>query len=63
MCALGAGIAVLPTPLGDSLIGVERIDLGAQPPGRDTWIGYHRDLRRLARLRALIDFIVARLAN
>lgn len=63
MCALGAGIAVLPTPLGDSLVGVERIDLGAQPPGRDTWIGYHRDLRRLARLRALIDFIVAKLAN
>lgn len=63
MCALGVGIAVLPVPLGDSLLGVERIDLGAQPPGRDTWIGYHRDLRRLARLRALIDFIVAKLAN
>jgi DNA-binding transcriptional LysR family regulator len=48
--------------LGDSLIGVERISLGEEPPGRDTWIGYHRDLRKLARLRALIDFVVERLA-
>lgn len=63
MCAQGAGIAVLPTPLGDGLAGVERIDLGKQPPGRDTWVGYHRDLRRLARLRALLDLVVARLAN
>jgi DNA-binding transcriptional LysR family regulator len=55
MCALGLGVAVLPIPLGDSTDGIERIDLGAEPPGRDTWIGYHRDLRRLARLRALLD--------
>jgi DNA-binding transcriptional LysR family regulator len=62
MCALGVGIAVLPRPMGDSLSGVERIDLGEEPPGRGTWIGYHRDLRNLARLRALIDFVVGRLA-
>ena len=41
----------------------ERLDLGEDPPGRDTWLGYHRDLRRLARLRALIDFVVARLGG
>jgi DNA-binding transcriptional LysR family regulator len=63
MCALGMGIAVLPIPLGDAISGIERIDLGAEPPGRDTWIGYHRDLRRLARLRALVDLVIARLAN
>jgi len=63
MCAQGIGIAVLPIPLGDSTAGIERIDLGAEPPGRDTWIGYHRDLRRLARLRALLDVVIARLAN
>lgn len=62
MCALGAGIAVLPVPLGEVLPGVERLDLGAEPPGRDTWVGYHRDLRRLARLRALLDLVVARLS-
>lgn len=63
MCSEGVGVAVLPRPLGDALAGVERIDLGEEPPGRDTWIGYHRDLRRLARLRALLDLVIERLAN
>jgi len=30
---------------------------------RDTFVGYHRDLRRLPRLRALLDFMIDRLAN
>ncbi len=63
MCALGAGVAVLPRPLGDAIPGIERIDLGENPPGRDTWVGYHRDLKRLARLRALLDIVIKRLAN
>lgn len=62
MCARGLGITVLPIPLGEATAGIERIDLGAEPPGRDTWLGYHRDLRRVARLRALIDLVTARLA-
>ncbi|HPN80303.1 LysR substrate-binding domain-containing protein, partial [Dokdonella sp.] len=62
MCQLGAGIAVLPQPLGVGLDGIERLDLGSDPPGRDTWIAWHRDLRKLARLRAFIDLVVARLA-
>jgi DNA-binding transcriptional LysR family regulator len=63
MCALGAGVAVLPRPLGDALPGLTRIELGEPPPGRDTWVGYHRDLKRLARLRALLDLVIERLAN
>ncbi len=63
MCALGVGVAVLPRPLGDPLPGVERVDLGEQPPGRDTWVGYHRDMQRLARLRALLNLMIERLAN
>jgi DNA-binding transcriptional LysR family regulator len=63
MCERGVGISVLPVPLGDKLAGVERLDLGEEPPGRDTWIGYHRDLRRLARLRALLDLVIERLGN
>lgn len=58
MCMQGVGISVLPTALGDSLVGLERLDLGEQPPGRDMWVGYHRDLRRLARLRALLDLVI-----
>jgi DNA-binding transcriptional LysR family regulator len=63
LCARGAGLAVLPRPLGDATPGIVRIDLGEDPPGRDTHIGYHRDLRRLRRLRALLDLVIDRLAN
>jgi DNA-binding transcriptional LysR family regulator len=63
LCAEGAGIAVLPRPLGDAFAGLQRVDLGEQPPGRDTHIGYHRDLKRLARLRALLDLVIERLGN
>lgn len=63
LCALGTGLAVLPRPLGDALEGVRRIDLGEDPPSRETYVGYHRDLKRLARLRRLLDLVIERLAN
>jgi len=63
MCAQGVGVAVLPRPLGDSVANLRLIDLGEPPPGRDTYVGYHRDLKRLARLRALLDLVIDRLAN
>jgi DNA-binding transcriptional LysR family regulator len=63
MCAEGGGFAVLPCPLGDSTSGLRRIDLGDAPPGRDVWVGFHRDLRRVARLRALLDATIEALAN
>ncbi|MET1027200.1 MAG: LysR family transcriptional regulator [Dongiaceae bacterium] len=59
-CAAGAGLAVLPRPLGDAMPGLQQLDLGEPPPGRDVWLGYHRDLKRLARLRALLDATIAR---
>lgn len=61
-CAAGAGLAVLPRVIGDAVPGIARVDLGEAPPSRDVWVGYHRDLRRLARLRALLDLTVERLA-
>jgi DNA-binding transcriptional LysR family regulator len=63
LCANGAGLAVLPRPLGDAMSGIERVDLGEAPPGRDTWVGYHRDMKRMTRLRALLDLVIERLAN
>ncbi|MEP9380116.1 LysR family transcriptional regulator [Aquabacter sp. CN5-332] len=60
LCALGA---VLPRPLGDGTPGIALVDLGEQPPAPETWIGYHRDLRRLPRPRALLDVIIARIAR
>lgn len=55
MCARGLGIAVLPRLVGDATPGLRVLDLGEAPPSRDIWMGYHRDLRRLARLRALVE--------
>ncbi len=46
--------------LGDATPGIERIDLGEEPPTRDNWLGYHRDLKRLPRLRALADLLIER---
>ena len=54
-CVRGAGIAVLPRILGDAL--PLRLLRGDPPPGRDVWIGYHQDLRRLRRLRTLVDHL------
>ncbi len=63
LCASGGGLAVLPRPLGDRDRRLVALDVGVTPPGRDTFVGYHRDLKRLARLRALLDLVIERLAN
>jgi len=63
LCRQGIGLAVLPKPFGDQIPGIAPIDLGEPPPGRNTYVGYHRDLRRLSRLRALLDLVIDRLAN
>jgi DNA-binding transcriptional LysR family regulator len=63
LCQLGAGLAVLPCPLADSLGGMKRLDIGETPPSRNTYVGYHRDLRRMPRLRALLDFVIEELAQ
>jgi len=62
MCVAGRGWAVLPAHLGDRAPGLVRVDLGEPPPHRDVWVGFHQDLRRLARLRRLVEFTVAALA-
>lgn len=62
-CAAGVGVAVLPCLLGDSHPGLRRVKLSSPPPGRDVWLGYHRDLRRLPRLRALVNLLVERLGQ
>lgn len=63
LCASGGGLAVLPRPLGDRDRRLVALDIGTTPPGRDTYVGYHRDMKRLARLRALLDLVIERLAE
>lgn len=57
MCRQGVGIAVLPRVVGSQVSGLRLLDLPSEPPGRDIWMGYHRDLKHLQRLRAFIGVI------
>jgi molybdate transport repressor ModE-like protein len=63
MCRQGVGIAVLPRVVGDQIAGIRRLAPPKPPPARDIWMGYHRDLRRLQRLRAFISTVSDHLAN
>lgn len=58
-CGTGVGFAVLPQLLAERMPQLTPVDLGSAPPGRDIWLAYHRDLRGLNRLRALLDHTVA----
>ncbi|QYO76041.1 LysR family transcriptional regulator [Devosia salina] len=60
-CAAGVGFAVLPRILAERMPQLKAINLGSAPPGRTMWLAYHRDLRHLARLRALLEHTIAAL--
>ena len=62
MCRMGGGLAVLPCRLAAQIDGLERVDLGEAPPPRNLYFGYHRDLAKLARLRALVQLVTERLS-
>lgn len=57
-CAAGAGIAVLPRAIGNAQPDLVLLG-GEEPPHREIWVGYHQDLKRLRRLRALLDHLAA----
>ncbi|WP_416772721.1 LysR family transcriptional regulator [Pseudomonas sp. RHF3.3-3] len=63
MCAMGLGLAVLPRALGDQSPLLRRLDIDEEPPTRNIWMGYHRDMRQMDRLRALADLAVERLGD
>lgn len=63
MCAQGLGITVLPRPVGDQVPNLRRLGGLDEPPMRSIWMGYHRDLRDLGRLRAFVDIVIARIAT
>jgi DNA-binding transcriptional LysR family regulator len=63
MCRQGVGIAVLPQVVGNQMAGLRRLNLPAEPPSRDIWMGYHRDLKQLHRLRAFIATVTDHIAN
>lgn len=62
-CAHGIGIAVLPRVVGDGMADLRRLELSTEPPIRHIWMGYHRDLKRLNRLRAFIATVLKHVAS
>lgn len=57
LCALGQGLAILPVAVGHATPGLKVVELEESPPERNLWLGYHRDLRNLKRLRELINML------
>jgi DNA-binding transcriptional LysR family regulator len=53
----GAGVAGLPRFLGDADPGLQRLEVDGKPFFRDIWLLVHRDLRRSAPVRAVMDFM------
>jgi DNA-binding transcriptional LysR family regulator len=57
--AAGAGLVCLPCRLGDVWPGLTRIDTPTPVPAREVWLGMHADTRKVPRVRALADYLVA----
>jgi DNA-binding transcriptional LysR family regulator len=55
--AAGLGVGPLPCWLGDTTPGVERV-LPGQVYTQELWLVLHRDLRHVARVRAVSEFFV-----
>lgn len=54
----GLGLVLLPCFLGDPDPGLVRVPGTGLLPGKSLWLLFHGDLRRTARIRALVDFLV-----
>jgi len=59
MAGAGLGLACLPRLVGDGTPGVELLQPPVPAPERRLWLGVHRDVRKLPRVRAAIDHLSA----
>ena len=58
MAAAGMGLACLPRLVGDATVGLRRLTPPEPPPERRLWLGVHRELRQLTRIKAVVAFLV-----
>ncbi|CTP85979.1 LysR substrate-binding domain-containing protein [Xanthomonas graminis] len=58
----GAGVAGLRCFLGDADPALLRLEHAGSTFSRDLWLVMHRDLRRAAPVRAVLDFVTAAIA-
>ena len=57
VCEQGAGLALLPHSVAEHY-SLKRIELKTKTPEGSIWLGFHRDLRTLERLREVIRHVV-----
>ncbi|HSC80879.1 MAG TPA: LysR substrate-binding domain-containing protein, partial [Chitinolyticbacter sp.] len=60
--AAGLGLGEIPLPLG-ALDGLQRLCPEGDSPPYDIWLVTHKDVRHTARVRVVIDAIVAAFAS
>lgn len=61
MATASVGLAVLPCFLGDRVPGLVRAPFQEPELDRSIWLLFHNDLRKTARIRAFVDFLVSRI--
>jgi len=59
MAGAGLGLACLPRLVGDRTPGLEVLSPPVPAPERRLWLGVHRDVRKLARVRAAMDHLAS----
>ncbi len=59
----GAGVAVLPCALGDGVAGVTRLAPPLEVLATQLWLCTHPDIRKVARIRALLDALHASIST
>jgi len=63
LASAGVGIACLPRLLGDRAPGLQLLGPPSAAPERPLWLGVHRDLRSLPRVRATLSFLAEAIAR
>ncbi len=63
MASHGLGLTYLPCFLADPQVGLVRAPFQEPVPDRSLWLLLHPDLRETARIRLLVDFLVARIRS
>jgi DNA-binding transcriptional LysR family regulator len=58
LAAAGAGLVCLPRFVGDATAGLRLLTPPTPPPERNVWLGVHRDMRALPRVKSLVTFVV-----
>lgn len=61
LVAAGVGLAVLPRLVGDAIPGLRWLSTPVEPPRRSLWLGVHRDVRSVPRVKAVAAHLATEL--